>query len=151
MYYRSTLLDTILPRYDVNGIRPPIGQRMRLSKGDITQARKLYKCPSKRVVILPGTNGPSSDQFQLCTDWLRAAGTTIISYLRERLNILLALSKRTNKQQRLSPFVYGLWVDEHHSRQFHPPILTWESRRHGPLAEQLFNCNPNSKKSWEAV
>uniref|UniRef100_A0A8C3G5H6 Metalloendopeptidase n=1 Tax=Cyclopterus lumpus TaxID=8103 RepID=A0A8C3G5H6_CYCLU len=37
-------LDTILPRYDVNGVRPPIGQRTRLSKGDIAQARKLYKC-----------------------------------------------------------------------------------------------------------
>ena len=30
--------------YDVNGVRPPIGQRTRLSKGDIAQARKLYKC-----------------------------------------------------------------------------------------------------------
>lgn len=45
--YRGIFLDTILPRYDVNGVRPPIGQRTRLSKGDITQARKLYKCPSK--------------------------------------------------------------------------------------------------------
>ncbi|XP_038149701.1 bone morphogenetic protein 1-like isoform X2 [Cyprinodon tularosa] len=43
-FSRSVFLDTILPRYDVNGIRPPIGQRTRLSKGDIAQARKLYKC-----------------------------------------------------------------------------------------------------------
>lgn len=42
-------MDTILPRYDVNGVRPPIGQRTRLSKGDIAQARKLYKCPSKKI------------------------------------------------------------------------------------------------------
>lgn len=26
-------------------MKPPIGQRTRLSKGDIAQARKLYKCP----------------------------------------------------------------------------------------------------------
>ena len=47
--YRGIFLDTILPRYDVNGIRPPIGQRTRLSKGDIAQARKLYKCSSKNT------------------------------------------------------------------------------------------------------
>ncbi|TSM12566.1 Tolloid-like protein 2 [Bagarius yarrelli] len=44
-FSRSIILDTILPRYDVNGIRPSIGQRTRLSKGDISQARKLYNCP----------------------------------------------------------------------------------------------------------
>ncbi|XP_018526748.1 bone morphogenetic protein 1 isoform X2 [Lates calcarifer] len=43
-FSRGIFLDTILPRYDVNGARPPIGQRTRLSKGDIAQARKLYKC-----------------------------------------------------------------------------------------------------------
>lgn len=31
--------------HDDNGIRPAIGQRTRLSKGDIAQARKLYRCP----------------------------------------------------------------------------------------------------------
>ncbi|XP_053480258.1 bone morphogenetic protein 1a isoform X3 [Ictalurus furcatus] len=44
-FSRGIFLDTILPRYDINGVRPPIGQRTRLSKGDIAQARKLYKCP----------------------------------------------------------------------------------------------------------
>nr|XP_040054275.1 bone morphogenetic protein 1-like isoform X1 [Gasterosteus aculeatus aculeatus] len=43
-FSRGIFLDTISPRYDVNGVRPPIGQRTRLSKGDIAQARKLYKC-----------------------------------------------------------------------------------------------------------
>nr|XP_057905222.1 bone morphogenetic protein 1-like isoform X1 [Doryrhamphus excisus] len=43
-FSRSVFLDTISPRYDVNGGRPPIGQRIKLSKGDIAQARKLYKC-----------------------------------------------------------------------------------------------------------
>ncbi|XP_055081696.1 bone morphogenetic protein 1-like isoform X1 [Periophthalmus magnuspinnatus] len=43
-FSRGIFLDTILPRYDVNGVRPSIGQRTKLSKGDIAQARKLYKC-----------------------------------------------------------------------------------------------------------
>ncbi|KAG7223974.1 hypothetical protein INR49_015231, partial [Caranx melampygus] len=43
-FSRGVFLDTILPRYDVSGARPVIGQRTRLSKGDIAQARKLYKC-----------------------------------------------------------------------------------------------------------
>ncbi|MGH0131801.1 UNVERIFIED_CONTAM: hypothetical protein FKN15_059903 [Acipenser sinensis] len=43
--YRGVSLDTILPRKDDNGLRSPIGQRIRLSQGDIAQARKLYKCP----------------------------------------------------------------------------------------------------------
>lgn len=51
--YRGIFLDTILPRYDVNGVRPPIGQRTRLSKGDIAQARKLYKCSSKTKMTDP--------------------------------------------------------------------------------------------------
>lgn len=44
---RGIFLDTILPKYDVNGVRPTIGQRTRLSKGDIAQARKLYRCPGE--------------------------------------------------------------------------------------------------------
>ncbi|KAK0142000.1 Bone morphogenetic protein 1 [Merluccius polli] len=43
-FSRGVFLDTIVPRYDVSGVRPPIGQRTRLSQGDIAQARKLYKC-----------------------------------------------------------------------------------------------------------
>nr|XP_046231199.1 bone morphogenetic protein 1-like isoform X2 [Scatophagus argus] len=43
-FSRGVFFDTILPRYDVSGVKPPIGQRTRLSKGDIAQARKLYKC-----------------------------------------------------------------------------------------------------------
>ena len=44
-FFRGMFLDTILPSRDDNGIRPAIGQRTRLSKGDIAQARKLYRCP----------------------------------------------------------------------------------------------------------
>ncbi len=45
-------LDTILPSRDDNGIRPAIGQRTRLSKGDISQAKKLYRCPGRTTVCV---------------------------------------------------------------------------------------------------
>lgn len=47
IFLRGIFLDTIVPKYEVNGVKPPIGQRTRLSKGDIAQARKLYKCPGQ--------------------------------------------------------------------------------------------------------
>lgn len=47
-FSRGIFLDTIVPKYEVNGVKPSIGQRTRLSKGDIAQARKLYKCPGWR-------------------------------------------------------------------------------------------------------
>jgi len=47
-FARSTYLDTITPRRDPRtSIRPEIGQRIKLSPGDIRQANKLYRCPSK--------------------------------------------------------------------------------------------------------
>lgn len=46
-FSKGTYLDTILP-VDMKGKkRPEIGQRLRLSEGDIAQANLLYKCPSK--------------------------------------------------------------------------------------------------------
>uniref|UniRef100_A0A8C2FCN4 Metalloendopeptidase n=1 Tax=Cyprinus carpio TaxID=7962 RepID=A0A8C2FCN4_CYPCA len=45
-FSRGMFLDTILPSRDDNGVRPAIGQRTRLSKGDISQAKKLYRCPA---------------------------------------------------------------------------------------------------------
>jgi len=44
---QGTYLDTILPQADPETkSRPEIGQRIRLSEGDIAQTNKLYKCPS---------------------------------------------------------------------------------------------------------
>lgn len=52
-FSRGTYLDTIQPRVpDSVSVKPEIGQRVRLSKGDIRQATKLYECPSKFVVNL---------------------------------------------------------------------------------------------------
>ncbi|XP_072881202.1 tolloid-like protein 2 isoform X1 [Hemitrygon akajei] len=44
-FSRGVFLDTILPRRDDHGTRPTIGQRLKLSQGDISQAKKLYQCP----------------------------------------------------------------------------------------------------------
>ncbi|KAJ8318436.1 hypothetical protein KUTeg_003527 [Tegillarca granosa] len=44
-FARATYVDTILPRKKPDMIiRPEIGQRVRLSPGDIAQANKLYQC-----------------------------------------------------------------------------------------------------------
>lgn len=57
---RGIFLDTIVPKYEVNGVKPPIGQRTRLSKGDIAQARKLYKCPGQGGSGRPGCEAGSA-------------------------------------------------------------------------------------------
>ncbi|XP_056099916.1 bone morphogenetic protein 1b isoform X4 [Rhinichthys klamathensis goyatoka] len=62
-FSRGTYLDTMLPRYEVDGVRPPIGQRTRLSKGDIAQARKLYKCPRCGESLQDSTGNFSSPGF----------------------------------------------------------------------------------------
>lgn len=49
-FSKGTYLETILP-IDVPGKkRPEIGQRIRLSEGDVAQANLLYKCPSKLLI-----------------------------------------------------------------------------------------------------
>jgi hypothetical protein len=51
-FSRSTYLDTILPKRDAESLaRPEIGQRVKLSYGDISQASKLYQCPSEYHII----------------------------------------------------------------------------------------------------
>lgn len=48
-------MDTILPRDDLpENIKemPEIGQRVRLSKGDIAQTMALYGCPGENVHVL---------------------------------------------------------------------------------------------------
>ena len=42
-----------MPRRELAGsVRPEIGQRVRLSSGDIAQANKLYRCPREYHIIL---------------------------------------------------------------------------------------------------
>uniref|UniRef100_A0A8C2GGB7 Metalloendopeptidase n=1 Tax=Cyprinus carpio TaxID=7962 RepID=A0A8C2GGB7_CYPCA len=62
-FSRGIYLDTMLPKYEVDGVRPPIGQRTRLSKGDIAQARKLYKCPRCGESLQDSTGNFSSPGF----------------------------------------------------------------------------------------
>ena len=52
-FARATYVDTILPRKKPDMVvRPEIGQRVRLSPGDIAQANKLYRCPCKYLTIM---------------------------------------------------------------------------------------------------
>ncbi|KAH7932515.1 hypothetical protein HPB51_029299 [Rhipicephalus microplus] len=47
-FSKSTHLDTILPQENATTRhRPEIGQRVRLSPGDISQTNRLYKCPRR--------------------------------------------------------------------------------------------------------
>lgn len=46
-FSKGTYLDTILPMESHGKKRPEIGQRVRLSEGDIAQTNLLYKCQSK--------------------------------------------------------------------------------------------------------
>lgn len=46
-FSRGTYLDTILPMEVHGKKRPEIGQRLRLSEGDIAQTNLLYRCYSK--------------------------------------------------------------------------------------------------------
>ncbi|XP_037686895.1 tolloid-like protein 1 isoform X2 [Choloepus didactylus] len=62
-FSRGMFLDTILPNRDDNGIRPAIGQRTRLSKGDIAQARKLYRCPACGETLQESYGNLSSPGF----------------------------------------------------------------------------------------
>ncbi|XP_069600291.1 tolloid-like protein 1 isoform X1 [Ranitomeya imitator] len=62
-FSRGMFLDTILPSRDDNGVRPSIGQRTRLSAGDIAQARKLYRCPACGETLQDSTGNFSSPGF----------------------------------------------------------------------------------------
>lgn len=48
-FSKGTYLDTILPMEIHGKKRPEIGQRIRLSEGDIAQTNLLYKCHSKNL------------------------------------------------------------------------------------------------------
>lgn len=50
-FSKGTYLDTILPMETHGKKRPEIGQRIRLSEGDIAQTNLLYKCHSKNFNI----------------------------------------------------------------------------------------------------
>lgn len=47
MVFAATHLDTIHPIEIKGQVMPEIGQRIKLSEGDISQTNLLYKCPSK--------------------------------------------------------------------------------------------------------
>ncbi|CAN8020366.1 unnamed protein product [Ixodes persulcatus] len=63
-FSKNTHLDTILPQEDnASKRRPEIGQRVRLSQGDISQTNKLYKCPSCGRTLLEPNGLVSSPEL----------------------------------------------------------------------------------------
>lgn len=82
-FSKSTYLDTILPQGDPTISKlPEIGQRVRLSKGDIAQTNRLYNCPAcGRTIQEPSGTISSTDypfhglpsEEQMC-EW-RITGT----------------------------------------------------------------------------
>lgn len=74
---RGIFLDTIVPKYEVNGVKPPIGQRTRLSKGDIAQARKLYKCPGQGRGRVACRVGPGAKKVEAVR--LTKVGVSLVS------------------------------------------------------------------------
>lgn len=70
-FARATYVDTILPRKKPNvEVRPEIGQRVRLSPGDIAQANKLYRCPSCGRTLQNSigqfSHAPTPEKQELC-------------------------------------------------------------------------------------
>jgi len=67
-FSKGTYLDTILPQADPETkSRPEIGQRIRLSEGDIAQTNKLYKCPMCGRTFQDNKASFSSPPFQVAT------------------------------------------------------------------------------------
>lgn len=83
-------LDTILPSRDDNGIRPAIGQRTRLSKGDIAQARKLYRCPGI---------APQTKKTPHTSNCLTYCSRGMINFLSQLLSILFLCWQLTQAAQ----------------------------------------------------
>ena len=63
-FSRGPFLDTILPKLDKQThVRPTIGQRTRLSKGDVVQAKKLYSCPKCGQTLQTTSGNASSPNY----------------------------------------------------------------------------------------
>ncbi|XP_052071922.1 tolloid-like protein 2 isoform X1 [Mytilus californianus] len=70
-FARATYVDTILPRKKPEMIiRPTIGQRVKLSTGDIAQANALYRCPrcgrTLQESIDKFSHTPSAGKEEIC-------------------------------------------------------------------------------------
>ncbi|XP_060072061.1 tolloid-like protein 1 [Ylistrum balloti] len=68
-FARATYVDTILPRQKTD-VYPEIGQRVRLSSGDIRQANKLYKCQkcgrTLQESIAEFSHTPNANEAEMC-------------------------------------------------------------------------------------
>ncbi|KAG5673535.1 hypothetical protein PVAND_003575 [Polypedilum vanderplanki] len=67
-FSKGTYLETILPIDVPNKKRPEIGQRIKLSEGDIAQANLLYKCPKCGRTFQDNTGSFTSPSYYLSTN-----------------------------------------------------------------------------------
>ncbi|KAH8359477.1 hypothetical protein KR093_006961, partial [Drosophila rubida] len=96
-FSKGTYLDTILPIEVKGRKRPEIGQRLRLSQGDIAQANLLYKCPkcgrtfqeSTGIVASPVyyTAGAVSNETEHCEWRITATHGERVELRLESMNI----------------------------------------------------------------
>nr|AEP25603.1 bone morphogenic protein 1 [Holothuria glaberrima] len=68
-FSRGLWLDTVVPSQNTeSGLVPEIGQRKRLSEGDIIQANKLYRCPDCGRTFIESTGNFSSPNWPEAMD-----------------------------------------------------------------------------------
>ncbi|KAK2718001.1 protein tolkin-like [Artemia franciscana] len=83
-FSKGTYLDTILPQVDPETkSRPEIGQRVRLSEGDIAQTNLLYKCP-KCGRTLQENKGAFKSPFYMNSSTENSATSFVIEETGER-------------------------------------------------------------------
>lgn len=80
-FSKGTYLDTILPVEIKGKKRPEIGQRLRLSEGDIAQANLLYKCPSKYCILR------TYHTLDAANEWCYNSTENLISFCRMWSNV----------------------------------------------------------------
>uniref|UniRef100_A0AC35GXM3 Metalloendopeptidase n=1 Tax=Panagrolaimus sp. PS1159 TaxID=55785 RepID=A0AC35GXM3_9BILA len=78
-FARGGYFDTILPKKPTVGERPKIGQRTKLSEGDIRQTKKMYHCPDCFHTLLSNKDELRYDQNKTKCNWriLSARGSRI--------------------------------------------------------------------------
>ena len=97
-FSRNAYLDTILPLKPISGERPKIGQRTKLSAGDIRQTNKMYQCASMLQTITNSSGVIIPNRNCSTCNW------RIISSLGERLMLNMSTQfifpKTNNKECR---------------------------------------------------
>lgn len=107
-FSKGTYLETILP-IDVPGKkRPEIGQRIRLSEGDIAQANLLYKCPKCGRTFQDNTGTFTSPSYYISSNEPEKCEWRITATHGERivLNITDLVRFQNSKRNSIECIIY---------------------------------------------